>query len=172
MSSIGALAREHEQQQLIGLLKTLGPQSPIVPMILRSIVASSGLMNREQLIAQLDQMSQPNPQAQEMQMQAQQAQMQYLAAQTAELQARAQESAADAQEAQARAQKLLIEASLMEDKVKSDIIRNLSANIKDEDTNEFQKRAKIADILLKEKDIESKERIVDKQMLEKRMTQQ
>jgi hypothetical protein len=169
MSSIGALAREHEQQQLIGLLKTLGPQSPIVPMILRSIVASSGLMNREQLIAQLDQMSQPNPQAQEMQMQAQQAQMQYLAAQTAELQARAQESAADAQEAQARAQKLLIEASLMEDKVKSDIIRNLSANIKDEDTNEFQKRAKIADILLKEKDIESKERIVDKQMVEKRI---
>ena len=172
MSSIGAIAREYEQQQLIGLMQTLGPQSPIVPVILRSIVATSGLLNREQLVQQLDQMSQPNPQAQEMQMQAQQAQMQYLAAQTAELQARAQESAADAQEAQARAQKLLIEASLMEDKVKSDIIRNLSANIKDEDTNEFQKRAKIADILLKEKDIESKERIVDKQMVEKRMTQQ
>jgi hypothetical protein len=52
------------------------------------------------------------------------------------------------------------------------MIRNLSANIKDEDSNEFAKRAKIADILLKEKDIESKERIVDKQMMEKRrMTQ-
>ena len=171
MSSIGALAREHEQQQLIGLLQTLGPNSPIVPMILRSIVSTSGLMNREQLMAQLDQMSQPNPQAQEMQMQAQQAQMQYLAAQTAELNARAQESMADAQEAQARAQKLMVEASLMEDKVKTDMVRNLSANIKDEDTNEFQKRAKIADLLIKEKDIESKERIVDKQMQEKRMTQ-
>jgi hypothetical protein len=171
MSSIGALAREHEQQQLIGLLQTLGPNSPIVPMILRSIVSTSGLMNREQLMVQLDQMSQPNPQAQEMQMQAQQAQMQYLAAQTAELQARAQESMADAQEAQARAQKLMVEASLMEDKVKTDMVRNLSANIKDEDTNEFQKRAKIADLLIKEKDIESKERIVDKQMAEKRMTQ-
>jgi hypothetical protein len=171
MSSIGALAREHEQQQLIGLLQTLGPNSPIVPMILRSIVSTSGLMNREQLMVQLDQMSQPNPQAQEMQMQAQQAQMQYLAAQTAELNARAQESMADAQEAQARAQKLMVEASLMEDKVKTDMVRNLSANIKDEDTNEFQKRAKIADLLIKEKDIESKERIVDKQMAEKRMTQ-
>ena len=171
MSSIGALAREHEQQQLIGLLQTLGPNSPIVPMILRSIVSTSGLMNREQLMAQLDQMSQPNPQAQEMQMQTQQAQMQYLAAQTAELNARAQESMADAQEAQARAQKLMVEASLMEDKVKTDMVRNLSANIKDEDTNEFQKRAKIADLLIKEKDIESKERIVDKQMQEKRMTQ-
>jgi hypothetical protein len=169
MSSIGAIAREYEQQQLIGLMQTLGPQSPIVPVLLKSIISTSGLLNKEQLVAQLEQMSQPNPQAQEMQMQAQQAQMQYLAAQTAELQARAQESVADAQEAQARAQKLMIEASLMEDKVKSDIIRNLSANIKDEDTNEFQKRAKIADILLKEKDIESKERIVDKQMVEKRM---
>jgi hypothetical protein len=164
MSSIGALAREHEQQQLIGLLQTLGPTSPIVPMILRSIVASSGLMNKEQLLEQLDQMSQPNPQAQQMQMQTQQAQMQYLDAQTIELQARAAESAADAEEARARAQKLMVEASLMEDKVKTDMIRNLSANIQEEDKNEFQKRAKIADILIKEKDIESKERIVDKQM--------
>ncbi|MAO20637.1 MAG: hypothetical protein CMJ25_07785 [Phycisphaerae bacterium] len=171
MSSIGAIAREHEQQQLIGLLQTLGPSSPIVPVILKSIVSTSGLLNREQLVAQLDQMSQPNPQAQEMQMQTQQAQMQYLAAQTAELQARAQESMADAQEAQANAQKIMIEASLMEDKVKTDMIRNLSANIKDEDTEEFTKRAKIADLLIKEKDIESKERIVDKQMQEKRMTQ-
>ena len=172
MSSIGAIAREHEQQQLIGLLQTLGPNSPIVPLILKSIVATSGLLNKEQLMVQLDQMSQPNPEAQQMQMQAQQAQMQFLAAQTAELNARAQESLADAQEAQARAQKLMIEASLMEDKVKTDMIRNLSANIKDEDSNEFAKRAKIADILLKEKDIESKERIVDKQMMEKRrMTQ-
>jgi len=171
MSSIGAIAREHEQQQLIGLLQTLGPSSPIVPVILKSIVSTSGLLNREQLVAQLDQMSQPNPQAQEMQMQTQQAQMQYLAAQTAELQARAQESMADAQEAQANAQKIMIEASLMEDKVKTDMVRNLSANIKDEDTEEFTKRAKIADLLIKEKDIESKERIVDKQMQEKRMTQ-
>ena len=171
MSSIGALAREHEQQQLIGLLQTLGPKSPIVPVILKSIVSTSGLLNREQLVAQLDQLSQPNPQAQEMQMQAQQAQLQYLAAQTAELQARAQESMADAQEAQANAQKIMVEASLMEDKVKTDMIRNLSANIKDEDTEEFTKRAKIADLMIKEKDIESKERIVDKQMQEKRMTQ-
>ena len=171
MSSIGSIAREHEQQQLIGLLQTLGPNSPIVPIILKSIVSTSGLLNREELVSQLDQMSQPNPQAQEMQMQQQQAQMQYLAAQTAELQARAAESMADAQEAQARAQKLMVEASLMEDKVKTDMIRNLSANIKDEDTNEFTKRAKIADILIKEKDIESKERIVERQMQEKRTRQ-
>jgi len=63
MSSIGSIAREHEQQQLIGLLQTLGPNSPIVPIILKSIVSTSGLLNREELVSQLDQMSQPNPQS-------------------------------------------------------------------------------------------------------------
>ena len=57
----------------------------------------------------------------------------------------------------------------MDDKVKSDIIRNLSANINAKDDNEFQKRAKVAELLLKEKDIDSNEKIVIEQM---RMKQQ
>jgi hypothetical protein len=171
MSSIGAIAREYEQQQLIGLMQTLGPNSPIVPILLRSIVATSGLMNKEQLMVQLDQMSQPNPEAQQMEQQHHQLQMGLLEAQINELNGRAAESGADAQEAQARAQKLMVEASLMDEKVKSDIIRNLSANISAKDSNEFQKRAKVAELLLKEKDIDSKERIVDKQMMEKRLSQ-
>jgi hypothetical protein len=169
LSSIGAIAREYEQQQLIGLMQTLGPQSPIVPILLRSIIGTSGLMNKEELMMQLDQMSQPDPQAQEMQQQAQQLQMALVEAQANELNARAQESAADAQEAQARAQKLIVEASLMDEKVKSDIIRNLSANINAKDSAEFEKRAKVAELLLKEKDMDSNERIVTEQM---RMKQQ
>jgi len=154
---------------LIGLMQTLGPQSPIVPILLRSIIGTSGLMNKEELMMQLDQMSQPDPQAQEMQQQAQQLQMALVEAQANELNARAQESAADAQEAQARAQKLIVEASLMDEKVKSDIIRNLSANINAKDSAEFEKRAKVAELLLKEKDMDSNERIVTEQM---RMKQQ
>ena len=169
LSSIGAIAREYEQQQLIGLMQTLGPNSPIVPILLRSIIGTSGLMNKEELMMQLDQMSQPDPQAQEMQQQAQQLQMALVEAQANELNARAQESAADAQEAQARAQKLMVEASLMDEKVKSDIIRNLSANINAKDSAEFEKRAKVAELLLKEKDMDSNERIVTEQM---RMKQQ
>jgi len=154
------------------LMQTLGPNSPIVPIILRSIIATSSLVNKEQLMVQLDQMSQPDPQAQEMQAQQAQLQMGLVQAQANELNARAQESAADAQEAQARAQKLTIESSLLDEKIKSDIIRNLSANISSSsDDQEFEKRARIADLMLKEKDIDTKERIVDKQMAEKRMTQ-
>jgi hypothetical protein len=172
LSSIGAITKEHEQQQMMGLMATLGPTSPIVPILLRGIIATSSLMNKEELIQQLDQMSQPDPQAQEMEQTMHQLQMQLQEAQINELNARAQESAADAQEAQAKAQKLMIEASYLDEKIKSDIIRNLSANISSSsDDNEFEKRAKIADLMLKEKAIDSKERIVDKQMVQKRTQQ-
>jgi len=164
MSSIGAIAREYEQQQLIGLMQTLGPNSPIVPILLRSIIGTSGLMNKEQLMAQLDQMSQPDPQAQEMQNRTQQLQMGLIEAQANELNARAAESAADAQEAQARAQKLLVEASLLDDKVKADLVRSLSANLSNQDKNEFEKRVKTAELILKERQIDSNEQIVREQM--------
>jgi hypothetical protein len=164
MSSIGAIAREYEQQQLIGLMQTLGPNSPIVPILLRSIIGTSGLMNKEQLMAQLDQMSQPDPQAQEMQQQTQQLQMALIQAQANELNARAAESEADAQEAQARAQKLMIEASLLDDKVKADLVRSLSANLSNQDKNEFEKRVKTAELILKERQIDSNEQIVREQM--------
>lgn len=164
LSSIGAITKEHEQQQLIGLMQTLGPNSPIVPILLRSIVETSSLLNKEQLVMQLDQMSQPDPQAQEMQQQAQQLQMGLVQAQANELNARAQESAADAQEAQARTQKLLVEASLLDDKVKADLVRSLSANINTRDKNEFDKRVKAAEMILKEREIDSNEKIVEQQM--------
>ena len=163
-SSIGAIAKEHEQQQLIGLMQTLGPDSPIVPIILKSIIGTSSLMNKEQLVMQLDQMSQPDPQAQEMQQQQAQLQMGLVQAQANELNARAQESAADAQEAQARAQKLMTETSLLDDKAKIDLIRTLTANINTKDKNEFDKRVKTAEMILKERSIDSNEKIVNMQM--------
>ena len=166
LSSIGAIAKEHEQQQLIGLMQTLGPTSPIVPILLRSIIATSGLLNKEQLMMQLDEMSQPDPQAQQMQEQQNQLQMALVQAQANELNARAQESAADAQEAQARAQKLMTETSLLDDKAKIDLIRTLTANINTKDKNEFDKRVRTAEVLLKERDIDSNEKIVQQQMMQ------
>jgi hypothetical protein len=166
LSSIGAIAKEHEQQQLIGLMQTLGPTSPIVPVLLKSIIATSGLLNKEQLMMQLDEMSQPDPQAQQMQEQQNQLQMALVQAQANELNARAQESAADAQEAQARAQKLITETSLLDDKAKIDLIRTLTANINTKDKNEFDKRVRTAEVLLKERDIDSNEKIVQQQMMQ------
>lgn len=164
-SSLGMVAREYEQQQFIGLLQTLGPQSPIVPLVLKSIVQSSSLDNREELASALEEMSKPDPQQQQMQMQQAQVQLELVQSQSAALQGQAKESEANAIESQAKAQKAMVEAELMPEKVKTDLVRNISANLPaNADDKEFEKRAKIAELILKEREISSKEQMVGKQM--------
>lgn len=164
-SSLGMVAREYEQQQFIGLLQTLGPQSPIVPLVLKSIVQSSSLDNREELASALEEMSKPDPAQQQMQMQQAQVQLELVQSQSAALQGQAKESEANAIESQAKAQKAMVEAELMPEKVKTDLVRNISANLPtNADDKEFEKRAKIAELILKEREIISKEQMVGKQM--------
>jgi hypothetical protein len=66
-ATLGIIAREYEQQQFIGLLQTLGADTPVLPILLKGIVGNSSLSNRMELIAKLDEMMQPNPEAQQMQ---------------------------------------------------------------------------------------------------------
>jgi hypothetical protein len=164
LASLGMVAKEYEQQQFIGLLQTLGPQSPVVPLILQGIVESSSLPNKESLSTALQQMTQPDPQQQQLAQAQQQAQIQLLQAQIAQLQGQAMESQADAQEAQARAQKLLTEAQLLPEQTRIELIKGLSANMVDPTEQEFERRAKVAELLLKERDIDVREKIVNKQM--------
>jgi hypothetical protein len=167
-SSLGMVAREYEQQQFIGLLQTLGPQSPIVPLVLKSIVQSSSLDNREELATALQQMSQPDPAQQQMQMQQAQVQLELVQSQSAALQGQAKESEANAIESQAKAQKALVEAELMPEKVKTDLVRTISANLPaDSSEKEFERRARIAELMLKEEEVKTKSKIVEMQMAEK-----
>jgi hypothetical protein len=152
------MAREYEQQQLIGLLQTLGPDTPVLPVLLKGIIGNSSLSNRAELIATLDQMSQPNPEQQQMQQMAQQMQMEQSQATTQSLQARAQRD-------QAEAQKTVVETQLLPEELKAKVISSLSTNIDGQNQdNEFEKRARIADLMLKEKDINNKGKIVELQM--------
>jgi hypothetical protein len=156
--NLGMMAREYEQQQLIGLLQTLGPDTPVLPVLLKGIIGNSSLSNRAELIATLDQMSQPNPEQQQMAQMAQQMQMEQSQATTASLQARAQRD-------QAEAQKTVVETQLLPEELKAKVISSLSTNIEGENADkEFEKRAKIADLMLKEKDINNKGKIVELQM--------
>lgn len=164
-ATLGIMAREYEQQQLIALLQTLGPQTPVLPVILKGILQNSGLSNRGEMIATLEQMSQPNPEAQQAQAAAVQLDMQIKQAQAAELTAKAQRE-------QAEAQKAAIEAQLMPEKHKVDIIQAAATNI--DKSDDFDKRLKLADRMLKEKeinlkaaDIASNERIASLQMKNK-----
>ena len=146
-ATLGILAREFEQQQFIALLQTLGPQTPVLPLILKGILSNSSLSNRGELIQTLDQMSQPNPEAQQAQMQQQQLQMALLQAQIQDLQAKAAKAGAEAQQTQ-------VETQLMPEKMKIDIVQSAATNLDNGD--DFEKRLKLADMMLKEKQINLK----------------
>lgn len=164
-ATLGIMAREYEQQQFIALLQTLGPNTPVLPLILKGILQNSSLTNRGELMAALDQMSQPNPEQQQALMQSQQLDQ-------AIKQAQAQELNAKAAKEQAEAQKAMMEAQLMPEKHRVDIIQAAATNI--DKSTDFEKRLKLADVMLKEKqvnlkaaDIASNERIAQLQMLKK-----
>jgi hypothetical protein len=164
-ATLGILAREFEQQQMIGLLQTLGPNTPVLPLILKGILQNSSLSNRGELMKALDQMSQPNPQAAEAQQMQQQAAMELAQAQVADLTSKAQKQSAEAQ-------KTMIEAQMIPEEQRVKLVQAASTNLDRGD--DFEKRLKLADMMLKEKqvnlkaaDIASNERIASLQMMTK-----
>ena len=159
-AALGIIAREHEQQQFIALLQTLGPNTPVLPIILKGIMANSSLTNKYELIQMLDKMATPDPQAQ----QAQQMQQQ-LALQMAQAQIAVQST--QAEQNKAEAQKTMIEAQLLPQKTQAEMSSALTKNLPTEtDANqvEFDKRVKVAELMLKEADIKNKAKIVETQM--------
>jgi hypothetical protein len=158
-SSLGVIAREYEVTQLVQLLQTLGQDSPMYPMLVSSVIDNMGLSNREELLAQLAQMNQPNPEQQQQQQQIQQMQMAGAQADLQVKQAQAAKFAAEAQKAQVEAQ---LEPQVVQAKLAAALSNNLDAG--DADDKEFARRAKVAELLLKEKDIDSNERIAVTQM--------
>ena len=150
-STLGIIAREYEVTQLVQLLQTMQQDSPIYPVLIQSIIDNMNLSNRDELIAMMQQASQPDPQAQQMAMAAQQAQMEFQQSQTAALNAQAAES-------QARAQKYAIDTQLAPEELQIDKINAITRNLQagDEDDKEFERRLKVANALLKEREIEGK----------------
>lgn len=147
-SSLGIIAREYEVTQLVQLLQTMSPDSPLYPVLIQSIIDNMNLSNREELIAMMKKSQEPNPEAQQAQQAQQQAALAFQAAQTQTLQAQAMES-------QARAQKMVIEAQAIPQELEIDKIKAITSNIKqgEQDDIEFERRLKIADRMLKDKEI-------------------
>jgi hypothetical protein len=150
-STLGMLAREVEQQQFINLMKTLGPDSPLLPILMQGVLETSNLANKTQLLQQLAQSQQPDPQAQQMQQQQMQLQMGLVAAQTADLNTKAGKQ-------QAEAQQIAVETQLEPEVVKAKLVAALSTNLDagQGDDKEFERRVKVADLLLKEKTLNLK----------------
>ena len=151
-SSLGIIAREYEVTQLVQLLQTMSPDTPMYPQLIQSIIDNMNLSNREELIASLKQANEPNPEAQQAQQAAQQAQLAFQASQTAALNGQATES-------QARAQKITMEAQVIPQELEIQRMKAVTTNLQagTQDDKEFERRLKVSEQLLKEREIAVKE---------------
>ena len=159
-ATLGIIAREYEQSQFISLLQTLGPDTPVLPIILKGIVANSSLSNRMELMQRLDAMGQVDPAAQEKQMVQEQLALQAAQAQIAV-------NPTQAEQNRAEATKIMIDTKLKPLEVQAKIQQGLTANLPnqaDMASREFDKRVKVAELMLKEADIKNKSKIVELQM--------
>ena len=116
-----------------------------------------------ELMAKLDEMMQPDPQAQQMQQMQQQLAMQAAQANIAVQTTQAEQNRAEAQ-------KLSVETQLMPMEIQAKNMAATTKNLPNQDdlaSKEFDKRVKIAELMLKESDIKNKAKIVELQMADK-----
>jgi hypothetical protein len=158
--SLGMLAREVEQLQFINLMKTLGPDSPMMPILMQGVIEGSALPNKQQLLQMLAQSQQPNPQQQQMQ------QMQ-LQLQVQQAQLEMQKTASEVEVNKSVATKNMVDAQTKPEEVRAKIISAASTNLPNQDDKiaaEFDRRVKIAELMLKEADMDNNAEIVRAQM--------
>ena len=147
-SSLGAMAREYEVSQLSQILQVVPPESPAHGAIVKGIIDHLNVTNREELLQAIEQANQPDPQAQQAAQQQQQAQMAITQGQVQLLNAQAAES-------QSRATKYNVEAQLAPQEI---TLRYSDQNNDGAVDDDFEKRIKLSELLLKERELESKER--------------
>ena len=147
-SSLGAMAREYEVAQLSQILQVIPPDSPAHGAVLKGIIDHLNVSNREELLAAIEAGNQPDPAAQQAQQQQQQMQMAITQGQVSLLNAQASES-------QARGQKYNVEAQVLPQEMSlkyADTDGDGAADDKD-----FEKRIRMAELMLKERQIEGAE---------------
>ena len=102
-STMGIMAKELEMTQMVQMLQAIPKDSPAFNVILLSMMQNSSIHNRDQIVQQLMQGNQPNPEQQQMQQMGMQLQMQ-------KAQADIQKTMAEAEEEKAKAAKWYAEA--------------------------------------------------------------
>lgn len=147
-ATLGIIAREYEQKQLAFLIQTLGAQSPLTPILMQGVLKNSSLSDREAMIQQMQKMMQPNPQQQQMQMQAGQVEMAL--------------KQSEVKKNEAEAQKTMVEAQIAPEVARARVIAAVSNNLnEDNEGADFERRMKMAELMLKDKDLEIKEQDIN-----------
>lgn len=145
-SSLGAMAREYEVNQLSQILQMVPPDSPAHSAIVKAVIDHLNVTNREEIMAAIDAASQPNPEAQQQAQQAQQMQMAITQGQVQLLNSQAAES-------QSRATKYNTESKLMPTEM---TLKYSDTNNDGQIDRDFNQRVRMAELLLKEQEIKAK----------------
>ena len=146
-SSLGAMAREYEVAQLSQMLQVVPPDSPAHGALIKGIIDHLNVSNRDELIQAIEQANQPNPEAQKQAQEQQQMQMAITQGQVQLLNSQAAES-------QSRAQKYQIESQLYPQEL---TLKYADANNDGQMDADFEKRVRMAELLLKEQELQLKQ---------------
>ena len=153
-STLGIVAREYEVTQLVQLLQTMSPESPMYPMLVESIVDNMGLSNRDQIVESMRKVNKPNPEQEQIKKAKIQLELQQAQATIQNIQAQSAEIASRVEQNQVETQLLRVEEET----------KRITALAKTMPTGEFEKLVKFAELQLKEKELDTKEDIVKLQM--------
>ena len=150
VSSLGVIAREYEVGQLAQILQVVPPEAPLHNMLIKAIIEHMNVTSKEKLLAQIDQMNQPNPQAQAMQEQQAQLAAALQQAQSAVLNAQAAE-------AQSRAMKYQMETQIMP---REALLKYADVDKDGKVDDDFEKKIRLAQMLMEEEkfNLEAEER--------------
>ena len=153
ISSLGVVAREYEIGQLSQVLQTLPPGTPQHGAVTKAIIEHLNTSSREEILATIEQASQPNPQAQQQAAQQAQLQLELQLAQNNLINAQAAES-------QSRAAKYAVEADLAP---KETVLKYADADKDGLVDDDFDRKARMAGILLEQErfDLEKAERLAN-----------
>ncbi len=144
-TTLGLIAREYETAQMVQLMNSMAPEDPARQAILTGIIENSSLPNRAELIKQIN--PEPSPEEQQAAQEAQELQKRMLEAEVMKKEAEAQKAAAEAY-------------YWREVKPHIDMVNAMAeARPDDEGNRGFLELVKIAELAIKEKDIDSNERI-------------
>lgn len=159
-TAMGVIAREYEQQQLVSLLQTMKPETPAYTAILTGIVENSNLPNRGAINEMIIKGTQPDPEQAQLAKTLQALEIRKKLAEVAEIESRAGLNLARTEyETTYKPQIEMVNAMA-------------EARPDKEGERDFDKLVSIAELAIKEKDIDSNERITAMQMMAQKDTEE
>jgi hypothetical protein len=161
--TMGIMAREFEQQQLIQVLGIM-KDTPMGPMIMKAVVDNTSSPHKKDMMKALDQfLAPPSEEAAQKQKQMEELQMRAQMAQTAEVEAKAEKAKAEAGRAQAQGYKAKTEADFMDEELSA---RSLESAINLREVEAFEMQNWISQTMqqLRAFDLAIKAKVADAQV--------